>query len=93
MTHLPVIVDLSHSTGRTDIVRPLARACVAIGAEGIMVEVHPDPRTALCDADQALSLDEASKLIDEIEPWIRVRAHAEATAAQTPHGTRAASRS
>jgi len=74
MSHLPVVVDLSHSTGRTDIVVPLARAAVAIGAEGIMVEVHPDPQSALCDADQALSLDDATALLDAIEPWVALRA-------------------
>ena len=74
MSHLPVVVDLSHSTGRTDIVVPLARAAVAIGAEGIMVEVHPDPQSALCDADQALSLDDATAMLDAIEPWVALRA-------------------
>jgi 3-deoxy-D-arabino-heptulosonate 7-phosphate (DAHP) synthase len=73
MSHLPVIVDLSHSTGRTDIVMPLARACVALGAEGIMVEVHPNPQAALSDADHALSLEEASRLIDDLQPWIELR--------------------
>lgn len=74
MSHLPVVVDLSHSTGRTDIVVPLARAAVAIGAEGIMVEVHPDPQSALCDADQALSLDDATAMLAAIEPWVALRA-------------------
>jgi 3-deoxy-7-phosphoheptulonate synthase len=91
MSHLPVIVDLSHSTGRTDIVVPLARACVAMGAEGIMVEVHPDPQTALCDADQALSLDEAEKLLDEIEPWIALRSRLDG-ARTTESGSQAAAR-
>src|ERR1700736_6781677 len=63
MSHLPVIVDLSHSTGRVDIVPELARACVALGAEGIMVEVHPDPQSALCDGEQAMSLQEAARMI------------------------------
>jgi 3-deoxy-7-phosphoheptulonate synthase len=93
MSHLPVIVDLSHSTGRTDIVGPLARACVAVGAEGVMVEVHPDPQTALCDADQALSLAEADRLLDDIEPWVALRARIEAGTAHVAQGTRAASRS
>jgi len=86
MSHLPVIIDLSHSTGRTDIIVPLARACVALGAEGIMVEVHPDPLTALCDADQALSLAEASDLLDAIEPWValRMRLEGSRTAAPAP---------
>jgi 3-deoxy-7-phosphoheptulonate synthase len=73
MSHLPVIVDLSHSTGRTDIIAPLARACVAMGAEGIMVEVHPNPQAALSDADQSLSLEEAARLIDDLQPWIELR--------------------
>ncbi len=84
MSHLPVVVDLSHSTGRTDIVAPLARACVAMGAEGIMIEVHPDPQTALCDADQALSLDQAGQLLDAIEPWLALRTRIETAAAHAP---------
>jgi len=77
MSHLPVIVDLSHSVGRTDIVGPLARACVALGAEGIMVEVHPNPATALSDGDQSLSLDEAARLLDDLEPWVELRTRRE----------------
>lgn len=73
MSSLPVIVDLSHSTGRPDIVPPLARACVALGAEGIMVEVHPDPQSALCDGEQAMSLQEAARMIADLEPWIALR--------------------
>jgi 3-deoxy-7-phosphoheptulonate synthase len=91
MSHLPVIVDLSHSTGRTDIIEPLAKACVALGAEGIMVEVHPDPQTAMCDADQALSLDQADELLDGIEPWVALRARLDADAARAKPGPRAAS--
>lgn len=86
MSHLPVIVDLSHSTGRVDIVPELARACVALGAEGIMVEVHPDPQSALSDADQAMSLDDAVAMIDELRPWIelRERLDSQASATSTP---------
>jgi 3-deoxy-7-phosphoheptulonate synthase len=73
MSHLPVIVDISHSTGRVDIVPELARACVALGAEGIMVEVHPDPQSALSDADQAIPLDDAVTMIDDLRPWIELR--------------------
>jgi len=73
MSHLPVFVDLSHSTGRVDIVPELARACVALGAEGIMVEVHPDPQSALSDADQAIPLDDAVTMIDDLRPWIELR--------------------
>jgi len=73
MSALPVIVDLSHSTGRPDIVPALARACVALGAEGIMVEVHPDPEHALCDGAQAMPLHDAARMIADLEPWIELR--------------------
>jgi 3-deoxy-7-phosphoheptulonate synthase len=78
MSHLPVVVDLSHSTGRTDIIPELARACVAMGAHGIMIEAHPDPHNALCDGDQALPLAAAAAMIDELKPWLDVRAALEA---------------
>src|SRR5437763_2469584 len=54
LSHLPVIVDPSHSGGRRDLVLPLSRAAIAVGADGIIVDVHPHPDTALCDGDQAL---------------------------------------
>jgi 3-deoxy-7-phosphoheptulonate synthase len=53
-THLPVIVDPSHPAGRRDLVLPLARAAVAAGADGIIVEVHPRPEEALCDGPQLI---------------------------------------
>jgi 3-deoxy-7-phosphoheptulonate synthase len=55
LTHLPVIVDPSHATGRRDLVIPLARAAAAVGADGVMVEVQDDPDSALCDSTQALT--------------------------------------
>jgi 3-deoxy-7-phosphoheptulonate synthase len=54
LSHLPVIIDPSHSGGRRDLVLPLSRAAVAAGADGIIVDVHPEPEVALCDGDQAL---------------------------------------
>lgn len=54
LAHLPVVVDPSHSGGRRDLVVPLSRAAMAIGADGIIVDVHPHPDTALCDGPQAL---------------------------------------
>jgi 3-deoxy-7-phosphoheptulonate synthase len=54
LAHLPVVVDPSHSGGRRDLVVPLSRAAIAIGADGIIVDVHPHPDTALCDGPQAL---------------------------------------
>ncbi|MDP3968676.1 MAG: 3-deoxy-7-phosphoheptulonate synthase [Nocardioides sp.] len=53
-SHLPVIVDPSHAAGRKDLVVPLSRAAIAVGADGIIVDVHPNPETALCDGPQAL---------------------------------------
>jgi 3-deoxy-7-phosphoheptulonate synthase len=54
LSHLPVIVDPSHSGGRRDLVLPLSRAAIAVGADGIIIDVHPSPDTALCDGAQAL---------------------------------------
>jgi 3-deoxy-7-phosphoheptulonate synthase len=54
LSHLPVIVDPSHSGGRRDLVVPLTRAALAVGADGVMIDVHPAPEMALCDGDQAL---------------------------------------
>src|ERR1017187_5167783 len=54
LSHLPVIVDPSHPGGRRDLVLPLTRAAIAVGADGIIVDVHPEPKMALCDGDQAL---------------------------------------
>jgi 3-deoxy-7-phosphoheptulonate synthase len=54
LSHLPVIVDPSHSAGRRDLVLPLSRAAIAVGADGLIIDVHPEPTTALCDGDQAL---------------------------------------
>lgn len=53
-SHLPVIVDPSHAAGRKDLVVPLSRAAIAVGADGVIVDVHPDPENALCDGPQAL---------------------------------------
>ena len=62
LTHLPVIVDPSHATGKRWLVRPMALAAVAAGADGIMVEVHPDPDEALSDGEQSLTLDQFGDL-------------------------------
>ena len=65
-THLPVIVDPSHAGGKAWMVPSLARAAVAAGADGLLIEVHPCPSEAWCDADQALSPDEITKLMGEL---------------------------
>jgi 3-deoxy-7-phosphoheptulonate synthase len=54
LSHLPIVVDPSHSGGRRDLVLPLSRAAMAVGADGIIVDVHPSPEDALCDGPQAL---------------------------------------
>jgi 3-deoxy-7-phosphoheptulonate synthase/chorismate mutase len=65
-SHLPVLVDVTHSTGRKDILAPCAKAAIAAGADGIMVEVHPDPETALSDAAQQLNIDEFNRFYAEV---------------------------
>ena len=65
-THLPVIVDPSHAAGRRDLVVPLARAGIAAGADGVMVDVHPHPESALCDGAQALYGDALAELADAV---------------------------
>jgi 3-deoxy-7-phosphoheptulonate synthase/chorismate mutase len=66
-SHLPVLVDVSHSTGRKDILVPCANAALAAGADGIMVEVHPDPATALSDAAQQLNIEEFNRFYTEVK--------------------------
>ena len=66
MTHLPVIVDPSHSTGRADFVEPMALAAAACGADGIMIEVHNNPSCALCDGAQSLTPDQFDTLIKKV---------------------------
>jgi 3-deoxy-7-phosphoheptulonate synthase len=65
-THLPVMVDPSHACGRSDLVAPLARAAIAAGADGVMIDVHPSPSEALVDGDQALRLEEFDVLMGEL---------------------------
>lgn len=68
LTHLPVIVDPSHATGKRWLVTPLALAGVAVGADGVMVEVHPRPDEALSDAEQQLNLDQFREMMASIRP-------------------------
>ena len=68
LTHLPVIVDPSHATGKRWLVRPLALGGVAVGADGVMVEVHPDPDSALSDAEQQLDLAAFAALMRDLVP-------------------------
>lgn len=72
LTHLPVILDPSHATGRRSLVKPMARAAAAIGADGLIVEVHPDPEKALSDGAQSLSIQEFRSMMGELEPYIHL---------------------
>jgi 3-deoxy-7-phosphoheptulonate synthase len=66
LSHLPVIVDPSHSGGRRDLVLPLTRAAIAIGADGVIIDVHPSPESALCDGPQALVDDDVRELAETV---------------------------
>ncbi len=71
-THLPVIVDPSHAIGQWKFVLPLAKAAVAVGADGLLIEVHPDPLRALSDGPQSLKPEKFYKLMDEIESIAKI---------------------
>jgi len=66
LSHLPIIVDPSHGTGKRNKVTPLSRAAVAVGADGLIIEVHPDPDTALSDGSQSLYPDQFDSLMVEV---------------------------
>lgn len=68
LTHLPVIVDPSHAVGKRELVAPLAKAAVACGADGLMIECHPEPEKSVSDARQALSLDDMVDLVEILRP-------------------------
>ena len=68
LTHLPVIVDPSHAAGKRELVASLAKAAIAAGADGLMVECHPEPEKSVSDARQALSLEEMASLVESLRP-------------------------
>jgi len=68
-THLPVLADPSHAGGRRDLVAPLSYAAVAAGADGLLIEVHPDPVAATSDGEQSLDLDEFAALMHALRPF------------------------
>ncbi|MCW5978191.1 MAG: 3-deoxy-7-phosphoheptulonate synthase [Bryobacteraceae bacterium] len=70
LTGLPVILDPSHATGRRDLVPPVCRAAIGVGADGLLVETHPCPEKALSDGPQSLSLDEFERMMEELAPHI-----------------------
>jgi 3-deoxy-7-phosphoheptulonate synthase len=86
LSHLPIIVDPSHGTGKRDKVIPLARAAVAVGADGLIVEVHPDPERALSDGYQSLYPEEFETLMAQVTAIAGVLGRT--TALSAPTGTR-----
>ena len=69
-THLPVFVDVTHSTGRKDLLIPTAKAALAVGADGVMAEVHPDPAVALSDAAQQMDIPQFDDFYDEMKRFM-----------------------
>ena len=69
LSHLPIVVDPSHGTGRWEMVRPMARAAVAAGCDGLIIEVHPHPEVALSDGDQSLTPKNFNVLMDEVKQF------------------------
>ena len=72
LSHLPVVVDPSHAAGARNLVPPFARAALAIGADGLIVEAHPDPLNAFSDAAQQLESGKFSRFLADLAPWIEL---------------------
>lgn len=71
-THLPVIVDPSHAAGNRDLVPPLAKAALACGADGLLVEIHPDPANARCDGKQSLNFKQFTPLMKQLRAYAKI---------------------
>ncbi|MGK7941837.1 MAG: 3-deoxy-7-phosphoheptulonate synthase, partial [Crocosphaera sp.] len=76
LTHLPIMIDPSHATGKSDYVPSIAVAAIAAGTDSLMIEVHPNPAKALSDGPQSLTLEKFDRLMQElsvmgntVEPW------------------------
>ncbi len=83
MTHLPIILDPSHATGKRSLVPPVSKAGVAVGADGLIVEMHPNPEKAWSDGAQSLSPAEFTKLMADLQPYIALWKKERAAAAVT----------
>jgi 3-deoxy-7-phosphoheptulonate synthase len=88
LTHLPVVLDPSHATGKRSLVAPLARAAVAIGADGLMVEVHPTPDKAVSDGAQSLSIPLFEAMMRDLRPYLDIWKQSRVVpVCQTPGGS------
>ena len=67
LSKLPIIIDPSHAVGQSDLVVPMSRAAIAVGADGLIVEVHTDPEKALCDGQQALNARQIKDMLEQIK--------------------------
>lgn len=72
LTHLPIVLDPAHATGRRDLIPPLVRAAVAVGADGAMVEVHPDPERAWSDGAQSMTFAQFDQTMRDIQPYLEL---------------------
>jgi 3-deoxy-7-phosphoheptulonate synthase len=72
LTHLPIILDPSHATGKRSLVPAVSRAGVAIGADGLIVEVHPAPEKAISDGAQSLDLLQFERMMQDLHPYIEL---------------------
>ena len=72
LTHLPVVVDPSHATGKRSLVPALSRAAVAIGCDGLIIEVHPCPEQAFSDGAQSLDLKQFTRMMQDLQPYVRL---------------------
>ncbi|MGB4372953.1 MAG: 3-deoxy-7-phosphoheptulonate synthase, partial [Halanaerobiales bacterium] len=67
LSHLPVVIDPSHGTGHWDLVAPAAKGAVAMGADGLIIEVHPEPTKAMSDGQQSLKFEKFASLVEELK--------------------------
>ena len=84
LTHLPVVLDPSHATGKRSLVPALCRAGVAIGADGLLVEVHPHPEKAKSDGAQSLYLPQFQQMMKDLQPYLELWKTARMTGAVAP---------
>ena len=81
LTHLPVILDPSHAAGKRSLIPALTRAAVAVGADGVIVEVHPCPEKAMSDGAQSLDTKQFDQLMRDLEPYVELWRRPNAVAA------------